>query len=84
MTAENKNIQTSVEYVDGKPKNEIIVIIIICVMLAGILFNYNTSGSNFGTNLIVCSMGSYIVYDLYCRHSTHKVQTIVVNNADGE
>lgn len=78
QNSDSKNIQIATEEVPGKHKNEIIVIIIICVMLAGIIFNYNTSGSNFGTNLIVCSMGSYIVYDLYCRHSTETVQTIVV------
>jgi hypothetical protein len=79
MSESEPKIQTEIEYKQGIPKNEVIVIIIICVMLSGIIFNYNTKGSNFGTNLIVGSVGAYIIYDAYCKHSTQRVQTIVVN-----
>lgn len=78
MSDENSNVQMNITEVKGVNKSEVVVIVIVMVILAGIMFSYNTKGSNFGTNLIVLGMGSYIVYDLYCRNSVQKVQTVIV------
>ena len=84
MSNENANVQMNITEVKGTNKNEIVVIVIVMVILAGILFNYNTKGSNFGTNLIVLGTGCYFIYDIYCRNITQKVQTVVVKEQSNE
>lgn len=78
MSEENSNVQMNITEIKGINKNEVVVIVIVMVILAGIMFSYNTKGNNFGTNMMVLGMGSYIVYDLYCRNSIQKVQTVIV------
>ena len=73
-------IETKTEIRTGRPKSELIVVIILIILCVGIFISYNTKGTNLGTNLILLSIGGYAIYDLYCKHSTYEVQTVVIKD----